>query len=56
MGISIFINSKYKFYIILSKSQFETKELEFFDYIKIYILDSLLFNDEVCLIKMKIFL
>ena len=47
--ISIFINSKYKFYIILSKSQFETKELEFFDYIKIYILDSLLFNDEVSL-------
>ena len=47
--ISIFINSKYKFYVILSKSQYEKKELELLDYIQIYILDSLLFNNEVSL-------
>ena len=47
--ISIFFMSKYKFYVILAKSEYENKELELFDLIKIYFLDSFLFNDEIYL-------
>lgn len=48
--LTIFLISKYNFYVLLSKSQYEKKKLSLLDYPKIYLFDSFLFNEEVYLI------
>ena len=47
--LTIFFISKYNFAVILAKSEYSGKKLSLIDYMKVYVFDSFLFNDEIYL-------
>ena len=62
-GIQIFINlvyllifiiSKYKFYVLVQKSNYDKSAITALDWLKIHLFDSFLFNDEIYLMILNI--
>ena len=47
--LAIYYRSKYKFNVFLEESEYSDKELDFFDRLKVYVLDSFIFHEDVYL-------